>query len=875
MATIGVDSFRDPQRPRAAGKPRELLDGVSQGLLLALVYALLAELANLTATTHREVIGFWPASGISVVAMMAAPRRRWHALLGGVFAAAMVFNALNGTTLQTDLGFSAADVVAVIVAVLVLRVGHIDGLELHGARDMGWLLLASLAGGAASGLGGAATAALTLGSSFHTVFLGWTLGEVVGIVMVPPLFTGLGAREPAALAPAQIAQACLPIALSAAVAAGVFFFTTLPLEWLPLLVTTVCGLRYGPRMAAWCVAAMGLIAISAAVRGHGNFAVGRSPEDALILVQSLLLVATPTCPVLAALVRDLAVSLGRLRASESRFRLLVEGVRDHAICMLDVDGRVIDWNVGIERLLGYSEASALGRRLVEFLNGAIALDLERALRHGRGAVEGKVVRADGEIMTVTLTVSALLDRAGAPSAMAVVLHDVTERRRAEDQLREMAAHDALTGLPNRHLLIDHLDLALAHARRETGHVGLLLCDVDRFKVINESLGHHLGDEVLQRLAERLHSVVREEDTLARMGGDEFAVCCPAIAGEGQLLRLAERLQASLSEPIALAEGDIHVSLSIGAVLADSQRARPLEMLRDADTAMYRAKERGGTVALASAEDRETAHMRLLIENDLRRAAERGELELFYQPVVELGTGRVTAVEALARWNHPLRGLLSPAAFIPLAEETGAILELGSWTLQEACRAIQRLRAATLDDELRVAVNVSAAQLVQAGFVERVREALRRAGAAPSSLVLELTESSLIEDGPASLAILEALKELGVSLAMDDFGTGYSSLSYLKHLPLDVIKVDRSFVAELGQGPAVDPILAATISIGQALGLTVVAEGIETPAQLTALREMGCRRGQGFYFSPPRPEAAVTEMLRDKTLALPPAVATPS
>jgi diguanylate cyclase (GGDEF)-like protein len=423
-----------------------------------------------------------------------------------------------------------------------------------------------------------------------------------------------------------------------------------------------------------------------------------------------------------------------------------------------------------------------------------------------------------------------------------------ERKRAEVQLAHQALHDGLTGLPNRALFQDRLQHAAARLTRKAGRLAVLFCDLDRFKVVNDSLGHGAGDQLLVAVAERLSTVLRVGDTAARFGGDEFVVLCEDVAGERDAVALAERIAAALDAPFELADEDVYVRTRIGIAIAADRSARPEALVRDADAAMYRAKERGGgTYEVFDADMRARAVRRLETEGALHRALERGELVLHYQPQVLLATGARTGAEALVRWRHPTRGLLGPGEFIPAAEETGLIHELGAWVLEEACRAIAADRTART-----MSVNLSPRQCLHHDLLPVVADVLRRTGADPSRLCLEVTETAVMDDLATMANVLEGLKGLGFTLAIDDFGTGYSSLRALQRFPFDVVKIDRSFVREVAVAEQEASIVAAIVSLSHALGLRAIAEGVETTAQVQRLRALGCDHGQGFYFAPPRP-----------------------
>ena len=445
------------------------------------------------------------------------------------------------------------------------------------------------------------------------------------------------------------------------------------------------------------------------------------------------------------------------------------------------------------------------------------------------------------------------------AAVANTLAAAIERAEAEAEMRRRALHDPLTGLPNRTLVLDRIEHALAGRARRPGTAAVVLLDIDQFKVVNDSLGHDAGDQLLLAVAPRLIAAVRPGDTVGRLGGDEFVVVCESVPDAAGAAAIAARIVEAFDEPFVLAGEQQHLSASVGLALADAATETPGDLLRNADAAMYRAKDRGrGRFETFDEALREQTLERLRIERDLRNAAGRGELTLDFQPIVALGGGAIEGIEALVRWRHPERGLVPPDRFIGVAEDAGLIGAIGAWVLREACRHAAGWQAAR---PLTLHVNLSPRQVTDPALPGLVAETLERSGLPARSLVLEITESSLMEGGPVPAAVLRELEQLGVRLVLDDFGTGWSSLSRLRHFPITGLKVDRSFVAELAGGSRTSGlIVAGIVQMSHALGLESVAEGVETDAQADRLRELGCRSAQGFLFARPMGADAVGRLL---------------
>jgi len=560
--------------------------------------------------------------------------------------------------------------------------------------------------------------------------------------------------------------------------------------------------------------------------------------------------------------REREKALAALGESEDKFHILAETTDSAIIVFRD---RFLYVNPAFQRITGYTfdEILKLG------LSDLVAEDSGRVISHLVKQYEEGINENIREELRITdkqgnehwlFLSSSLIQFEGQPAGLATAF-DITERKRMEDELRHQAFHDKLTGLPNRALFLDRLEQAISRCNRRGRQFAVLFIDLDRFKPINDSLGHLVGDKLLQEIASRLLNRLRAEDTVTRLGGDEFTVLLEELQHPDNAIQLAEAIHQIISEPYMIEGNEISIAASIGIALCDASYKNAENILRDADIAMYRAKVSGkGQYAIFDSSMHEHAVNMLELESDMRRAIERSEFELYYQPIVDLRTGDITGFEALIRWHHPQRGLVSPMEFIPVAEETGLINDIGDWVLNDACKLIKKWKMQLGEKYMpTINVNVSSKQIASGDLVEKVTTALRENQIDGSHLKLELTESMVMENPEMASSMITELKKYNVQTAIDDFGTGYSSLSYLHRFPMDTLKIDRSFINEIKPDGTNSAIVNTIVLLAHNLDLNVVAEGIEEEYQLSHLCAIGCDFAQGHYFAKPMPSDVALEV----------------
>lgn len=547
-----------------------------------------------------------------------------------------------------------------------------------------------------------------------------------------------------------------------------------------------------------------------------------------------------------------------LSKSEEQFRLTFE-LAPIGMAIKSLDGRFVSVNQALCDILGYTSQELLHQTWADVSHPedlGVALSLHQKLYRGEipnFKIENRYLTKDGKVVYGILKVALVRDPTGKPLHLIGQFMDVTDRKRTEEQLRYDALHDSLTGLANRVLLMERVEQSLRRTQRYPNYLfAVLFIDLDRFKVVNDSLGHLVGDRLLIAIARKLETIVRSTDTVSRLGGDEFIILLDEIKDINDAIRIAERISAKLRSPFRLEGREVFTAASIGIALSSTDYYQASDLLRDADIAMYRAKAKGK--ARYEVFDRlmyAQALKQLQVENDLRQALERSEFLVYYQPIVSLLTGRLTGFEVLVRWQHPSRGLVSPAEFIPVAEETGLIVSLGEWVLHSACQqmsAWQTKFPAAMP--LKISVNLSGKQLRESDLLKKIDQILAQTALDGQTLKLELTESMLMDNAEAIIATLSQLRARKIQLSIDDFGTGYSSLSYLYRFPVNTLKIDRSFVSRIGEKGENLEIVKTIITLAHQLGLEAIAEGVETPQQLSQLKALTCEEAQGYFFSQP-------------------------
>jgi diguanylate cyclase (GGDEF)-like protein/PAS domain S-box-containing protein len=831
---------------------------------LALVYFLAAKLGLMLAYVNTSTTAVWPAAGIALAALLVLGYGVWP----GIFLGALLANATLSSIPASVMIACGNTAEALLAAYLINRFakGH-EAFD----RPLTIFRFAALGGLVAPAIGATiGTTSLAVTDDYRAVWFTWWLGDGAGTLIVAPLLLLWVEDWRCRLRREQLLE--FFILLLSLIVIGLAVFERLspiglhnyPAQYLVIPVVVWVAFRYGRREAVTATVILCGISIWGTLHGFGAFA-GYPPNASLLLLDGFMATVTMIVLILGAAVAERRRVEQSLRESEERHRLIAQTAAD-AIITVDKDCRIATINAATERIFGYRSDELVGKHWTILIPEHLREHTESIGRQLPAPTELAGLHKDGT--EIPLEASFGQFNHGENGFFTAVMRDITERKRAEDTIRHLAQHDPLTGLPNRMLCCDRIDQAIAQARRSKQQVALLFLDLDHFKLINDSLGHHIGDRLLRLVARRLQNSVREGDSVARLGGDEFVICVPSIASANDALAIAGKLLQGLREPFLLDERELHVSGSIGVGLYPSDGTNAETLMRAADSAMYHAKENDrDNYQFFTPSLKRTAERWIFIANRLHKALDRREFMLNYQPQVELTSGRVIGVEALLRWHAPGLGDIPPSEFVKVAEQTGAIVLVGEWVLREACAQLKRWRESGTA-EMRVAVNMSPQQLRQPGLVDLIARILDDAALPAALLEIEITEGILVTNSTANLTILKQLADLGVSLAIDDFGTGYSSLAYLKRFPIHCLKIDQSFVDGIGRDTNDPAIVTAVIALAHSLGLKTVGEGVERLDQVDFLRAHGCDSAQGLYYCAPT-SAEALHALFDKRATLSP------
>lgn len=843
----------------------------------------------------------WPPAGIALAAVLIGGYRMVPAVALGAVAA----TATTSASLGAVLGLSVGNVIEVLIGVALLRkINFRRSLE----RVSDVIAITALAGMLATAVGGAVGIGSLLAFGSVSVarapglWRAWWLADLAGVLLVGTAILVL-ARPPPARVTARAVALGLALAAGVSCVSLVLMHDDRATAYLALPVVFSLALFY--RQVGAVLGALGVagLAVWLTSRGQGPFVGGSSGVQLLraqtfvsigalmgllvAAVRSERQVAEAALRRLAESQRTLAEAQRAVQQAEERFRALFQDA-PYALLVFDTDGRIALANSQAERMFGYARHELTGQcveALVPTRAGsgtpwyrprAVSPRADSAAKlPPRGEADAsrcpaqlelRARRVDGHEFPIEVSLTPLSGESG--TLISAAIRDVTEVKEAAAALAHRASHDALTGLPNRTLFVDRLEQALLRARRSARTLAVVFVDLDDFKVVNDTYGHAAGDRLLVGLTPRLRAAVRPGDTIARFGGDEFVVLCEDLRDESDAVQIAQRIADAAAVPLMISGREVGVSVSAGLVLVRApERAHAADVLRDADAAMYRSKRAGkGQVVIFDEGMRERLIERVALQSALRRARDREELRLHYQPVFALDQRRMVAVEALLRWQHPEHGLLEPADFIGVAESSGLIGEIGEWAIEEACRQAAEWRDAMADRQpIHVSVNLSPWQVARSDIAAAVARILQSTGLEPELLVLEVAESTLRQDEEAASRVLRDLKAIGVGLVLDDFGTGYHSIGNLKRLTIDGLKLDRSFVAGLGEDTEDGAIISAVLSMASALEVGVTAEGVETPEQLSRLRSHGCEFAQGFLLARPASADEVGTWLDDEAL----------
>jgi diguanylate cyclase (GGDEF)-like protein len=858
---------RDPYSVTARLSPAQ--GGISlllSSMLLGIIYFLAAAAAIALSGQAGNVAAAWIAGAILLAALIGMPRRRWWPLLVAAGIADIAASLYAGSSLAVAAVVAATDVAEPLLVLAVLsafgdrRPWHLT------VRSLILFTVAVIVAAVAAPLGGSAALALMSAGPFLETWRMWAIADALGMLIVVPLLLSWRSKHVRQGLTRQKISEGLILTLLLAAVASFSFSGAFPLLFLVMPFLVLVTLRAGVQGATAGVSAVAVIAIVATWSGHGPIAslVGLDFVEKIQILQlylfACLLSSLPLAIVLSQ-GHELQLDLGlQEQINSAALNNMAQG-----LSMYDEEERLVTYNDRYLELYGLPK-SAMKRgapisRVLTYLteNGILKGELSHFLNETANSTStaglSEVELGDGRTVHI--------QRRSLPDGGWVETHeDVTAKRESHQRIAYLAEHDPLTGLKNRAFFADQLELELSRAARGQ-QFALLTLDLDRFKEVNDNLGHWYGDKVLQQVAERLQKAVRQGDVITRLGGDEFAILQTVLRRPGEAATLAARILKSLSRPYEVDGRSILVAATVGIAVAPRDGCAAEELFKKSDVALYRGKaEARGTFRFFEKGMDDELQRRRIIEAELRSALKNQEFELYYQPILTVADGSIDGFEALIRWHHPTRGLVQPQEFIAVAEETGLIIPIGDWVLRQACRD-----AAIWPNDIKVSVNVSPVQFKRGDLVRLVKDALSDASLPAGRLELEMTETAVLDDEEWVRAVLHQLRAAGVGLAMDDFGTGYSSLAYLRRFLFSRIKIDRGFVVDLAHASDARAIVDATVRLANDLGIATTAEGVETDEQRQILEAMGCSAIQGYLIGKPAPSAQAIQLIEKRPLSL--------
>jgi len=858
-------------------------------LTLAGLYFIAAKLGLSLAFEQANTSPVWPPTGIAIAAMVYFGLRASPGILLGAY----IVNTMTGLPALLALSIAVGNTFEAIVVFYLLSrfvVMYPFSRVIHVTKFVVIVLLATLVS-ATVGVTSLALGGIIDWNVYGVLWSTWWLGDIVGGLIIAPLLLCWAKSDENEFSINQLIEALL--------ITGVTFFCielvfsnwfsigedNYPIAFIYLPISMWVAYRYMQKGATLYLITVSILAIYGTSQGYGPF-VSESVNESLLLLQGFMGVMVIATLVLAASVDESKKANEKLIDSQSKLKSIVDAQTSYlkvaenelvlaenvfnksvqAIFITDNNGIILRANSAFNKITGYSNAEIIGRDPRFLRSGKHDKAFFDELWHellNEGSWQGEVWdrRKNGEIFPTWQTMTAVRDDQNQLIQFISIFSDISEKKLSEERIHHLAHYDIVTGLKNRAAFHDQLAKSISHADRQGHKLALLYLDLDNFKLINDASGHPVGDMLLKHIATRIKSMIRQEDTVARLGGDEFVILLVDINTIQDVAMVAEKVLLEMAKPVLLEHTEVVVTGSVG-VSTFPMDARDADiLLKNADVAMYRAKEKGrNNFQFYTAEMNAQAEERLQLESDMRKALVKNEFVLHFQPQVNLETGRIIGCEALVRWQHPERGLIPPNIFIPVAEESGLIRQLGEWVLYTACMQQKKWHQSELYS-IRMAVNISGRQFISQQLIFEIQKIVTDTGIDPNKLELELTESTIMENVEENITVLQKLHDMGVQLSIDDFGTGYSSMAYLKRFPIDQLKIDQSFVRDIVTDADDAAIVNATTALGHNLNMHVIAEGVETLEQLQFLKNNGCDEIQGYYFSRPVTADEFTALLR--------------